>query len=83
MERRYSASPFEAFFTGGGLHHFENFDRDDNGKILLLRDAFKNSTNLVFIRLMRDVVSYHRARLTYNADAEISDPNNTDRQAMT
>ena len=82
MERRYSASPFEAFFTGGGLHHFENFDRDDNGKILLLRDAFRNSTNLVFIRLMRDVVSYHRARLAYNADAVLSDPNNTDRQAM-
>jgi membrane peptidoglycan carboxypeptidase len=82
MERRYSASPFEAFFTGGGLHHFENFDRDDNGKILLLRDAFRNSTNLVFIRLMRDVVSYHRARLGYNADAVLSDPDNKDRQAM-
>ena len=28
MERRYSASPAEAFFTGGGLQRFENFDPD-------------------------------------------------------
>ncbi len=28
MERRYSASPYEDFFTGGGVHHFENFDQD-------------------------------------------------------
>ena len=27
MERHYSASPYEAFFTGGGVHHFENFDK--------------------------------------------------------
>lgn len=25
MERRYSASPYESFFTGGGLHTFNNF----------------------------------------------------------
>src|SRR5690606_33114033 len=25
MERRYSASPAERFFTGGGLHRFANF----------------------------------------------------------
>jgi membrane peptidoglycan carboxypeptidase len=82
MERRYSASPYEAFFTGGGLHHFENFDRIENDKIMILRDGFRNSTNLVFIRLMRDVVSYHRARLPYNADAVLSDLNNAERQTM-
>ena len=68
MERRYSASPYETFFTGGGVLHFENFDRIDNKKILELREAFRNSVNLVFIRLMRDVVAYHRARLAYDAD---------------
>ena len=82
MERRYSASPYEAFFTGGGLHHFENFQKEDNNRILMLREAFRNSVNLVFIRLMRDIVSYHRARLPYNADAVLTDPANPDRRRM-
>ena len=59
MERRYSASPAEQFFTGGGLHSFENFNKDDNGKIISVREALRNSVNLVFIRMMRDVVRYH------------------------
>lgn len=59
MERRYSASPAERFFTGGGLHRFSNFNRDDNNRVMSVRDAFKNSVNLVFIRLMRDIVHYH------------------------
>ncbi len=74
MERRYSASPYEAFFTGGGLHHFENFDKEDNNRVLQLREAFRNSVNLVFIRLMRDIVSYHRARLSYNPDDVLEEP---------
>lgn len=82
MERKYSASPYEAFFTGGGLHHFENFDPKDDKKILLLREAFRNSTNLVFIRLMRDIAAYHRARLPYDSDAVLSDPANPERQRM-
>jgi membrane peptidoglycan carboxypeptidase len=59
LERRYSASPGEAFFTGGGLHTFGNFDREDDQRILTIREAFQNSVNLVFIRLMRDVVWNH------------------------
>ncbi|MBP1152351.1 transglycosylase domain-containing protein [Methylocaldum sp. RMAD-M] len=59
LERRYSASPGEAFFTGGGLHTFANFNKDDNSKIMSLRVALQESVNLVFIRLMRDVVYYH------------------------
>src|SRR5919106_3176499 len=82
MERRYSASPYEEFFTGGGLHHFENFAKEDNDRILELRDAFRNSTNLVFIRLMRDVVSYHRARLAYDSDDVLENPANHHRQKM-
>jgi membrane peptidoglycan carboxypeptidase len=82
MERRYSASPYEAFFTGGGLHHFENFQKEDNNRILLLREAFRNSVNLVFIRLMRDIVSYHRARLPYNADAVLTDSANPERRRL-
>jgi cell division protein FtsI/penicillin-binding protein 2 len=82
MERRYSASPHEAFFTGGGLHHFENFDRQENEKVPALHEAFRNSTNLVFIRLMRDLVSYHRSRLKYNADDVLGDVNHPERQRM-
>jgi membrane peptidoglycan carboxypeptidase len=82
MERKYSASPYEAFFTGGGLHHFENFDSADDARIPILRDAFQNSTNLVFIRLMRDLVSYHRARLPYDSGAVLADPDHPDRRRM-
>ena len=59
MNRSYSASPAEGFFTGGGLHYFENFDRDDNARVLTVREAFQRSVNLVFIRLMRDLVHYY------------------------
>jgi hypothetical protein len=33
LERRYSADPSEAFFTGGGVHHFENFEREENSRV--------------------------------------------------
>lgn len=59
MERRYSASPAEAFRTGGGVHHFVNFDHADDPRMLSVREALKRSVNLVFIRLMRDVVQRH------------------------
>jgi membrane peptidoglycan carboxypeptidase len=82
MGRKYSASPWETFFTGGGIHQFENFEREDNKRILEVRDGFRNSTNLVFIRLMRDLVSFHRARLPYNSDEVLADPNNAERRRM-
>jgi membrane peptidoglycan carboxypeptidase len=82
LERRYSASPGEAFFTGGGLHAFANYDKLDNGRIMPVREAFQRSTNLVFIRLMRDLVRYHQARLPYDIDAVLHDPDNSERRAM-
>ena len=63
MTRPYSGNPSEGFFTGGGLQRFGNFDGGDNGRILPLREGFRKSTNLVFIRLMRDVVQYHMWRV--------------------
>ena len=63
MERRYSASPGESFFTGGGLHTFVNFKKEDNGKNPTLREAIRFSINLPFIRLMRDVVRYYMAQI--------------------
>src|SRR5476649_966543 len=59
MERKYSGNPGEGFFTGGGLHHFGNFSKDDNFKILTVTEALRHSTNLVFVRLMRDVAKFY------------------------
>lgn len=59
MERTYSASPGDGFFTGGGQHVFANFDPSDNGRVLTVRESLHRSVNLVFIRVMRDVVSYY------------------------
>ena len=62
MNRMYPASPNEQFFTGGGLHRFANFDSKHNGRVITVREAFQKSVNLVFIRLMRDLVSYYMFR---------------------
>jgi membrane peptidoglycan carboxypeptidase len=63
MERRFSASPEERFFTGGAVHTFVNFSRRDNNRVLSVREALCHSVNLVFIRLMREVVQYYQVRL--------------------
>lgn len=80
LDRKYSAGPGEAFFTGGGLHTFHNFRKEDNGRIPPLRDALRESINLPFIRLMRDLVRY----TTYsgpNSSAELlKDDRNPRRQ---
>ena len=75
LERRYSANNAEGFFTGGALHHFDNFTREDNGRVMSVRDGLRNSVNLVFIRLMRDIVHHYMfltpgssARLLQDAD---------------
>ena len=80
MERRYSASPSEGFFTGGGLHHFENFEPADNGRTMTVREALTRSVNLVFIRLMRDVVRNVMARSEGESAALIDDPSHPQRQ---
>jgi membrane peptidoglycan carboxypeptidase len=58
MQRRYSAGPGESFFTGGGVHTFSNFRREDDGENPTVREALRNSINLSFIRIMRDVVHH-------------------------
>ena len=71
MSRQYSAAP-ETFFTGGGLHNFANFDPKDNGRVMDVWEATKNSVNLVYIRMMRDIVR-HYASATPGAAARILD----------
>lgn len=60
MERRYSGSPGEAFVTGGGVQTFSNFEPGENYQVLTVREGFKQSVNLVFVRLMRDVVRHYK-----------------------
>jgi membrane peptidoglycan carboxypeptidase len=80
LERRYSASPAEAFFTGGGLHTFGNFDGEDDRKVLSIREGFQNSVNLVFIRLMRDVVTTHLYGSPASLAVRLDDPRDPRRE---
>jgi hypothetical protein len=73
LDRRYSASPWPGFFTGGGLHYFHNFDKEDSQRIYSVRNAFRLSVNLPCVRLMRDVGEYHMARLPGDPAAMLSD----------
>lgn len=82
LERTYSANPGEVFFTGGGEHTFHNFEPETDGTRPTLRDAFANSINLSFIRLMRDLVRYHVARLPYDAQAVLGDSADSQRRKM-
>ena len=81
MERRYSANPGERFMTGGGLHSFGNFSRLDDSKIMSVTEALRNSTNLVFVRMMRDVVRYYMFQLPGSSAqllADADDPRRAD-----
>ena len=73
MNRTYSANPGEGFFTGGGLHYFGNFSKLDNSKIMTVQHALQQSTNLVFVRLMRDVVRYYMFQLPGSSAALLAD----------
>lgn len=81
LDRRYSTTP-HTFFTGGGGHTFRNFDSSENGKKFSVRKALKLSNNLVFVRLMRDLVRYHEARLPYDTKVLLSDYVHPERQRL-
>lgn len=81
LDRTYSASPGESFFTGGGMHRFENFDNRDNGRVVTVREAMHKSINLPFIRIMRDIVRYTESQKMH-VDADLfTNPENPDRTA--
>lgn len=63
LARRYSVSPRERFFTGGGIHTFSNFDATLDSSAVSVSTAFRHSVNLVFVRLMRDLVRYESLRV--------------------
>jgi membrane peptidoglycan carboxypeptidase len=70
LDRTYSANPGERFFTGGGVHTFNNFDRKDNGGTFTVKKSLHNSLNLPFVRIMRDVVNYTMSH-KMNIDPEL------------
>lgn len=81
MDRRYSASPGETFFTGAGAHTFSNFKHEDDGKNPSVREAMRESVNLSFIRIMRDVVYHYIYRAPDNTGRILQDAAHPDRGA--
>ncbi|MDN5753065.1 MAG: transglycosylase domain-containing protein [Nitrosospira sp.] len=79
LERKYSANPDERFFTGGGEHVFQNFMRTDDEKILSVREATLDSVNLVYIRLMRDIVRYYMFQVVGSSARILKDAENSGR----
>ncbi len=83
MMRTYSGNPAEVFFTGGGEQQFENFEPEENNRIMTVRESFQHSVNLVFVRLMRDIVRYYEfktpsANIQQLADAAAPDTGKAD-----
>ena len=81
LERKYSANPHEQFFTGGGAHYFKNFKREDDSRTLSVREATHNSVNLVYIRLMRDIVRYHMLHIKGSSAKILRDADHPDRES--
>src|SRR5690606_41021264 len=58
LQRRYSASPYEQFFTRSGVQRFNNFRKDDNNRIVTVQQALQEPINQPYIRLLRVVIRY-------------------------
>ncbi len=80
MERQYSASTAEVFYTGGGVHRFANFEKDDTQRIVSVRTAFNESINLPFIRMMRDIVRHTMLTLSEHNAQLLTDRSDPQRQ---
>ena len=81
LDRKYSGNTGESFFTGGGVHHFDNFEPWESGENFTVAQAFENSVNLCFIRLLRDIVFYYRFRVPGASPAVLHDDNDPARKA--
>jgi membrane peptidoglycan carboxypeptidase len=80
LQRKYSGNPGEAFYTGGGVHVFANFEKSEDFQNFTVAGGFQNSVNLVFIRLMRDIVNYYRYRVPGASPAVLDNWDNPARQ---
>jgi len=82
MQRRFSASPHESFFTGGGVHRFSNFDARDDARMATLYESLRDSLNLPFIRLMREIVMHHIHRGPESAGAVLEQKDHPQRALL-
>jgi membrane peptidoglycan carboxypeptidase len=82
MQRRYSASPYQAFLTGGGSQTFSNFNRADNARVLTVQQALQQSVNLVFVRLMREMTDHLTYRAPGFAAAVLENSDHPDRELL-
>lgn len=77
LGRRYSADPRESFYTGGGLHTFNNFRKEENAMNPTIAEALQQSINLPFVRLLQDIVNYsiyHGENSSYQLLADDNNP---------
>ena len=81
LDRKYSGNPAETFFTGGGTHNFVNFERKEDKDSMDLHEAFRDSVNLVFIRVMRDIVNYTISQGAQTKAELLDDPDQPERQS--
>ena len=81
LQRRYSASPWEQFFTGGGVQRFNNFRKEDNRRIVTVQQALQESLNLPYVRLLRDVVRYSLHQSVEEADSLLTNDRDPRRKA--
>ncbi|HPD60539.1 MAG TPA: transglycosylase domain-containing protein [Thermodesulfobacteriota bacterium] len=79
LQREISADPHQEFFTGGGLHVFKNFKKEQDAKMYTIEEGLCQSVNLVFIRLLKEVVDYYIAELGYDEKGLLADPNHPGR----
>jgi membrane peptidoglycan carboxypeptidase len=80
LDRKYSGSPGEVFFTAGGRHVFANFERGEDYRVMTVREGFEHSVNLVFIRLVRDIEGYYKWRVPGSSPSVFTDPNDPARE---
>ena len=80
LQRTYSGSTGEAFFTAGGLHTFANFEREEDYRVFTVGEGFEKSVNLVFIRLLRDIENYYKYRAPGASPSVLTNPSDPMRQ---
>lgn len=80
LNRRYSASPRESFFTGGGLHTFGNFRKEDNNRVATVGESLRESLNLPFVRMMQDLVRHTTYTALGDRDQLLGDDKDPRRQ---
>jgi membrane peptidoglycan carboxypeptidase len=76
LEQEYQAEARRVVFPVSSALASHDFFTWYIPRTLTLRTALIQSSNRVFVRLMRDLVAYHAARLPYDAQAVIADTDN-------